>query len=491
LQWTRIEKLMADGAPPVDTPAGKGPWAGTLISRLAATTKAARDGCCTWISPLWSYRLDEARSDATYGLLRDRFVHPPKGDAASLSSSMPKLPADFEFSAYLRRCCTHEAAHVLHVTPSTWMIVLLFISVTFELPVLEEKELHKSVNSFYVVGLGWALWLFSYAIRAKLHYVQHMLTPAHSVVDGTDEEAATTKLLGTVDAPPYERESVATKHGSKHSNLFWKGSHGPHHLTFLMQILMLFSAICLAVMYTWLNTHPGDTFILLAAFYPVFDVMLNHNKYLLPLIVVTTNVEQLKKGHEISETLGEMQAEKTLRMLKLLNTMATQAKRAAGGQKKKSSGPRKIDPVQEAELTQAFKFFDKNGDNSIDTSELGGVMASFGVQMNESELANLSSAMDSDGSGQIDLTEFLNYMSEPAGSQSVEQIADGVFKLLDENKDGNLTRGELKARLEALKCGLSEADIDQAMKLFDKDKSGSITKKEFLYAIKEMKTFDK
>ena len=72
-----------------------------------------------------------------------------------------------------------------------------------------------------------------------------------------------------------------------------------------MQLVMLFSSICLAIMYTWLNAHPPDTYTMLLAFFPVLDVMVNHFKYLLPLIVITTNVEQLKKGHEVSETLAE------------------------------------------------------------------------------------------------------------------------------------------------------------------------------------------
>ena len=99
--------------------------------------------------------------------------------------------------------------------------------------------------------------------------------------------------------------------------------------------------------------------------------------------------------------------------------------------------------------------------------------------------------MDSDGSGKIEINEFLAYMADPPGNQSVEEIAGGIFALLDANGDGNLGRGELKSRLEGLNAGLNEADIEAAMALFDKDKSGSITKKEFLYAIKEMKTFDK
>jgi len=379
------------------------------------------------------------------------------------------------------------------------MLVLLFIGATFEGPVYSHEKAHLDADSTWVIVLGWSLWLFSMVVRWKVQSVQAALTPKHAGLDEStwtgDEEKGTVKLLGhPPEAPPYERESQASKHGSKHANLFWKGSHGPHHLTFLMQILMLFSAITLAVAYSWLNAHPGETLALLAAFLPILDVLLNHSKYLLPLIVMTTNVEQLKKGHALAETLSEMSAEKTLRMLKLLNTMATQAKRAnksAPTPPKKGAKPQKVDPEQEAALIQAFKFFDSSGDGTIDSTELGGVMASFGVTLPPDQLQSLSTAMDSDGSGKIEINEFLTYMADPPGNQSVEEIASGIFTLLDANGDGNLGRGELKSRLESLNAGLSEADIEAAMALFDKDKSGSITKKEFLYAIKEMKTFDK
>ena len=46
----------------------------------------------------------------------------------------------------LRRSCTHESAHVLHVTPSTWMLVLMFIGATFEGPVYGVSA-HYSLSS--------------------------------------------------------------------------------------------------------------------------------------------------------------------------------------------------------------------------------------------------------------------------------------------------------------------------------------------------------
>ena len=41
---------------------------------------------------------------------------------------------------------------------------------------------------------------------------------------------------------------------------------------------MLFAAICLAVMYTWLNATPGDLNLMLVAMFPVLHVMLSFPK---------------------------------------------------------------------------------------------------------------------------------------------------------------------------------------------------------------------
>merc|ERR1719171_1331896 len=177
---------------------------------------------------------------------------------------------------------------------------------------------------------------------------------------------------------------------------------------------MLTCAIVLAVVYTWLNANPGDTYFLLLALMPVLDTMITSPKSILPMIVMTTSCELMKKQGDIGQTLTEMKTEKTLKMLKMLHTLQAQAKKAQKLQKLDKRNrpgvpkpkPRDIDAAQEAELRQAFELFDKDGSGSIDREELRAVMASLGVELGESELATLYAQMDPSGDGVIDFEEF-------------------------------------------------------------------------------------
>ena len=185
-------------------------------------------------------------------------------------------------------------------------------------------------------------------------------------------------LAAKTNAPPYESLSP-TKDGSKHERLFWRGRDGPGHLLFLLRLQMLAVAICLAVMYTWLTSAPQDTKFLLLAFLPVLDVMLISPKKLLPMLVMTTSTEMLKKSGATKETLEEMKTEKTLKMLKMLQTLRAQAKRAAklqAGTAVKAAGQKApLDPAKEAELKTAFDLFDADKSGNIDSRELGQVAA--------------------------------------------------------------------------------------------------------------------
>ena len=45
-----------------------------------------------------------------------------------------------------------------------------------------------------------------------------------------------------------------------------------------MRLQMLFAAICLAVMYTWLSATPADLNLLILAIFPVLHVMVSFPK---------------------------------------------------------------------------------------------------------------------------------------------------------------------------------------------------------------------
>merc|ERR1739840_77486 len=67
---------------------------------------------------------------------------------------------------------------------------------------------------------------------------------------------------------------------------------------------------------------------------------------------------------------------------------------------------------QIAEFKEAFSLFDKDGDGTITTKELGTVMRSLGQNPKEEELTDMINEIDEDGNGTVDFEEFLVMMAK-------------------------------------------------------------------------------
>lgn len=111
------------------------PTAATLVA-LSKEPGRWYDGSCF----LARWQQAEARDALRYALLRHRFLNPEGAAAAQMSS----LPQDFDFSGYLRRRCALTTASILHVTPSTWGGVLVFIALLLELPLLHAPHIFQA-----------------------------------------------------------------------------------------------------------------------------------------------------------------------------------------------------------------------------------------------------------------------------------------------------------------------------------------------------------
>ena len=214
---------------------------------------------------------------------------------------------------------------------------------------------------------------------------------------------------------------------------------------------------------------------------------------------MVTSIEMMKKAGDIKETVDEMKMEKTLKMLKMLQTLRGQAKRAArlaAADKQKRPGapkpkPKEIDPVQEEELREAFDLFDKDGSGQMDTAELGDCLKSLGVELDETALNALAAQMDTSGDGIIDFEEFKEAMASSVDEKETPgQIASSIFQMLDSDGSGKITSQELKDMVKTVNPDLTDDDVAAAMTLFDTDNSGQITEKEFRQALEKMKTFD-
>ena len=99
---------------------------------------------------------------------------------------------------------------------------------------------------------------------------------------------------------------------------------------------------------------------------------------------------------------------------------------------------------QIAEFKEAFSLFDKDGDGTITTKELGTVMRSLGQNPTEAELQDMINEVDADGNGTIDFPEFLTMMARKMKDTDTEEEIREAFRVFDKDGNGFISAAELR-----------------------------------------------
>ncbi|XP_035716257.1 calmodulin-A [Folsomia candida] len=134
---------------------------------------------------------------------------------------------------------------------------------------------------------------------------------------------------------------------------------------------------------------------------------------------------------------------------------------------------------QIAEFQESFGIFDKNGDGTISTKELGMVMRSMGKFPSAAELEQMISEVDGDGSGTIDFQEFLSMMARNQGSRDEKMEVHESFRVIDKNGDGFITVGELRQVMANIGENASYEEIQEMIKVADLDGDGKVNFDEY------------
>jgi len=155
----------------------------------------------------------------------------------------------------------------------------------------------------------------------------------------------------------------------------------------------------------------------------------------------------------------------------------------ASGSTSKSDWASKLTSSQLEEFKEHFEMFDRDGDGTITTNELGTVMKNLGQNPSQDELKQMISEVDEDGTGDIDFDEFCTLMARMMGLDDDEGEAEDTpkdaFKLLDHKGNGNISATDFREILKNLSEQLSTSEIDSIIEEIDPDNDNRINFEDF------------
>nr|AEO16867.1 B-GECO1 [synthetic construct] len=135
---------------------------------------------------------------------------------------------------------------------------------------------------------------------------------------------------------------------------------------------------------------------------------------------------------------------------------------------------------QIAEFKEAFSLFDKDGDGTITTKELGTVMRSLGQNPTEAELQDMINEVDADGDGTIDFPEFLTMMAPKMQDTDSEEEIREAFRVFDKDGNGYIGAAELRHVMTNLGEKLTDEEVDEMIREADIDGDGQVNYEEFV-----------
>ena len=121
-------------------------------------------------------------------------------------------------------------------------------------------------------------------------------------------------------------------------------------------------------------------------------------------------------------------------------------------------------------LTEAFAEFDQDTDGFISKEDLSDIFSKFGHVVSSHELDTMIQLADVDGNGLIDFHEFSNVMSCYCSAHNGDEELENMFSMIDSNKDGYLSKKEIKNMMRNLGEKVRKKDVHKMVKVADLNK---------------------
>eukprot|EP01080_Neovahlkampfia_damariscottae_P000227 gene227-4473_t len=135
----------------------------------------------------------------------------------------------------------------------------------------------------------------------------------------------------------------------------------------------------------------------------------------------------------------------------------------------------KIDEKTKNEMNEAFSLFDKDGDGTISSNEIGIVMKALGENPTDDQIANCLSEMETTEDGSLAYEEYERIMTtKKIGDEAYENNVLEAFKFFDKEGTGTVKVDVMKELLTSMCEKLTQTELDEFLKQADPESEGVI-----------------
>jgi Ca2+-binding EF-hand superfamily protein len=286
---------------------------------------------------------------------------------------------------------------------------------------------------------------------------------------------------------------------NKHEMLFWFDCRGRdvHHL--IVRVVMIGQAIYLAILFYqfvpsahYYYGNEGVALVTIVAIVPCILIQFVYTPEIIKSNTVITAIEMHKEMKTIKDVIRDQKTAKAIRALVLLQSMQKQVekmKRLESGEENHEAGERaaalrEMEPSKREELERMFDVYDTDKGGSISTSELNALMSSLGHQLDEVQTEAMLHELDENGDGDCSKEEFVGWMAlqdqdEDGPGLSVEELAENMFNMFDDDMSGSITCTEFIEAMQKFAPKMSLDEVNDLIRELDDNADGTISKEEF------------
>jgi len=139
----------------------------------------------------------------------------------------------------------------------------------------------------------------------------------------------------------------------------------------------------------------------------------------------------------------------------------------------------KITDEEFENFKKTFIMYDKDGDGTVSTKELGAVMRSLGTNPDPEELEAMVDEADADGSGSVDFGEFVEMMIKREAEKETPEDLKQAFRVFDKDGNGFVSTSEIKFVLSRLGVEFSDEELGEMVQEADIDGDQHVSFEEF------------